>query len=1196
METIVERADLANLQLAPARSEARDRLMNFRETKSGCRIRFGLAIIACLNSIIFSPARFAAGQERSDSPKAEKSVSEANPLTIEIVQTWIQQLKADLTLEPKLVQSLLQVYEAIQVELRSKSENERLAKELAASAEAAPAATSEMKRRKESPPARDLISDSALRSYQLQALQELLQTQKTNLQSAIDARTKAEADITSREARKKDLPRSIAEERAKLLDLNEKLAAPSATAEAQEPRLREAETLLLRSQIAALTERIRKREQELRVSEAESELLALRKSVFAADERYYQGRVKEIVDELNKRRETKIEEEKLKVAALAASTPPELMELSNRLLSRANEWLELAKRNTAIELAIEQSNTNLKKWEERNRIMTDRSQTHSDQLFGVINNWNGLLLRRHRNELPDEGKLQKQLNEHLDRMQQTETLIIDMEDWKNQDSAAQMDVADFTGSSIQTANRELTPGLSQQADKLLAAERELVTSFTMDAKNYSDNLYTLSESKQATIRLIRKYRAFIDQHILWIRSAKPIGPSDLSQIWPATQHILLFRNWSNAFSNLLAEWQKKLWQPILFTLLWITIVFNTSKMRRMLSSLGEVAGRSTLTDFAPTAKGILLVLLLSAPWAALLLFLGYRLHQADAPKSFTNALGIGFMVAARYFYPLELMRQVCRNGGLAENHFGWSRQTTSLLRRHLRWLIDLGIPSAAICGVLYTLEDNRFEHSLGRVAFTVLMVLCSLFLATVLRPSQGVFREYLAEHPGGWADRLRYIWYFGLCLGPLLLSFNSLSGYHYTALRLAMLWHTSIVTIVGLFLLYQILRRWLLLSRRKIMTNQARQRLEEVQFRENVGSTTSLPTNPTSGNESGAQEFSLGAKQLDLAEINAQTLRLALSVLVVAAIVAMAYIWSGVVPAVNVLNSVTLWKVQGATPSEQTPITLASLLWAIPIVVLTFIGARNLPGLLEIALLQQLPFQNSVRYAIATLSRYAIVMLGIGLTFNSIGVRWANIQWLVAALGVGLGFGLQEIFGNFVSGLILLFEQPIRVGDVITLGETTGSVSRIRMRATTITNWDRQELIIPNKDLITGRLLNWTLSDSTNRVVITVGISYESDPERACQIIEEICASHENVLTDPKPTAHLENFGDSTINLKIRLFLENLDTRVQTRHELQTQIHHRFVEEGIEIAFPQRDLHIRSIPKTLVDFLTNRRPSENASR
>jgi len=322
----------------------------------------------------------------------------------------------------------------------------------------------------------------------------------------------------------------------------------------------------------------------------------------------------------------------------------------------------------------------------------------------------------------------------------------------------------------------------------------------------------------------------------------------------------------------------------------------------------------------------------------------------------------------------------------------------------------------------------------------------------------------------------------------------------------------------------------------------------------------------------------------DLAQINAQTIRLVRSTLIFAAIGAVAFIWSGVLPAVSVLESVELWRVEGATPDKPTWITLADLFVAIPIAIMTVVAARNLPGLLEIALLQHLPLENAVRYAIASLSRYTLLILGIAMTFNSIGVRWASIQWLVAALGVGLGFGLQEIFANFVSGLILLFEQPIRVGDVITLGDTTGSVSRIRMRATTVTNFDQQELIIPNKDLITGRLLNWTLTDTTSRMIIQVGISYDSDPELACSLLREVCSNHPNVLSEPPPTAYFEQFGDSTLDLKARFFLANLDQRLPTRHDLHTEIRKRFAAAGIEISFPQRDLHLRSVPHDLVSI------------
>jgi potassium efflux system protein len=142
------------------------------------------------------------------------------------------------------------------------------------------------------------------------------------------------------------------------------------------------------------------------------------------------------------------------------------------------------------------------------------------------------------------------------------------------------------------------------------------------------------------------------------------------------------------------------------------------------------------------------------------------------------------------------------------------------------------------------------------------------------------------------------------------------------------------------------------------------------------------------------------------------------------------------------------------------------------------------------------------------------------------------------------------------------------------------------MRSTTITNWDRQELIVPNKDLITGRLLNWTLSDNTNRIVIDVGIAYGSDTDRACQLMRQICHEHPNVLRDPEPTVTFEAFGDSSLQLRIRAFLSDLDERLPTMHELNLKIHDTLLHSGIEMAFPQRDLHIRSLPQELTNLLS----------
>ena len=178
---------------------------------------------------------------------------------------------------------------------------------------------------------------------------------------------------------------------------------------------------------------------------------------------------------------------------------------------------------------------------------------------------------------------------------------------------------------------------------------------------------------------------------------------------------------------------------------------------------------------------------------------------------------------------------------------------------------------------------------------------------------------------------------------------------------------------------------------------------------------------------------------------------------------------------------------QPHTEQRVVPITLGSLLVALLLVFMTFVVVRNLPGLLEISLFRRWETGPGERYAVASIAKYAITLLGGVLAFNAIGIGWSNVQWLVAAVGLGLGFGLQEIFANFVSGLILLFERPIRVGDTVTVDNRSGTVSKIRIRATVITTFDRKELVVPNKEFVTKQVINWSLSDPVLRVEIPVG-------------------------------------------------------------------------------------------------------------
>jgi potassium efflux system protein len=518
--------------------------------------------------------------------------------------------------------------------------------------------------------------------------------------------------------------------------------------------------------------------------------------------------------------------------------------------------------------------------------------------------------------------------------------------------------------------------------------------------------------------------------------------------------------------------------------------------------------------------------------------------------------------------PLEFCRLAVRKGGFAVTQFQWPAAITQPLTRSMWWTEFTVLPLF----FFWRIFDGQTEvtpqlAASAQLLFIAMTAIASLVLWRLIHPRSGLAAIALAEHPGGWLQNLRWLWHPLIAAIPLALGVLAAFGYSYSAAVLALRLYRTIWLLIVAGVLLGFLLKWLSVSRGRLLLKQLRER-------------SAPQSDPQATGVEGEGVEIVDETQPDLSAINDQTRRLIIATLVFFVLFGVYLTWSPVLPALQFLQRFTLWPIEDAS-GEISYITLANVLAALPLVVVTVVLFRNLPGLLETTLLQRLPLENAVRYAITTLVSYAIAGVGIVATALTLGLRWDSIQWLVAGLGVGLGFGLQEIFANFISGIILLFEQPIRVGDIVTVDSTTGVVSRIRMRATTITNWDRQEYVVPNRDFITGRLTNWTLTDSTNRVVINVGVAYGSDTARACQILQELCAQNNHVLEEPAPLITFEGFGDSTLNLVLRFYLPTLDNRLGVIHQMHTAIHDRFNAEGIEIAFPQRDLHVRSLPPEL---------------
>ena len=234
---------------------------------------------------------------------------------------------------------------------------------------------------------------------------------------------------------------------------------------------------------------------------------------------------------------------------------------------------------------------------------------------------------------------------------------------------------------------------------------------------------------------------------------------------------------------------------------------------------------------------------------------------------------------------------------------------------------------------------------------------------------------------------------------------------------------------------------------------------------------------------------------------------------------------------------------------------------------------------LDTRLLRRTRFDRGIRDSIKTAANYAGIIIAFILAATYAGIDFTNLAIVAGALGVGIGFGLQSIVNNFVSGLILLAERPIRVGDWIVVGAEQGTVREINVRATEIETFDRSTVIIPNSTLITGTVKNWTHSDKMGRLSIPVGVTYNCDPEQVQALLLECAADHTMVLRAPEPYVYFKDFGASSLDFELRCYIIDVDNLLTVSSDLRYAIFKSLKEAGIEIPFPQRDVNFKDMDR-----------------
>ena len=261
---------------------------------------------------------------------------------------------------------------------------------------------------------------------------------------------------------------------------------------------------------------------------------------------------------------------------------------------------------------------------------------------------------------------------------------------------------------------------------------------------------------------------------------------------------------------------------------------------------------------------------------------------------------------------------------------------------------------------------------------------------------------------------------------------------------------------------------------------------------------------------------------------------------------------------------------------NQTPVTLASIIIFVVIFIGFLILAQLATRFLSKRVLSRLHVEEGIRYNLERVMRYTLVIIGAIVAFQFIGINLSSLAFIFGLLSVGIGFGLQNVTSNFVSGLILLFERPIKVGDRVTVGETEGDVVAINMRATTILSINNIAIIVPNSEFISSKVINWSYGDKKVRLNIDVGVSYTSNLDTVLRCIREVGLENSKVLKNPEPIVNFVSFGGSSWNMTLRCWIADPKGHRQVTSDINCAIVRKFQENGVEIPYPQRDLHIRS--------------------
>jgi miniconductance mechanosensitive channel len=722
----------------------------------------------------------------------------------------------------------------------------------------------------------------------------------------------------------------------------------------------------------------------------------------------------------------------------------------------------------------------------------------------------------------------------------------------------------------QADGQPLTSEQNRILEAQLRTQRELLNSLLQGGDTLILELTKLKVSNSQLEDALKEVNEATHRYLFWTSDVRPMGfswPIDIVQDLRRLISLDTFGQVGKAGVMILTS--KETIFPLLAALILVGFsIYSRRHFTRFLERSSARVGKVTQDHFWLTLRTVFWSILVASPLPVLWMTLGYGLREAW-PYPLAVAIGDGVTATVPLLWVVMICATFARPNGLFIAHFAWPRQRVTRAMRYYLMSIGLIVPFIMALIMFDNLNDREFSGSLGRLCF---MLICGALAMVTLSLKRAGIPLYVDKTGSGDNMVNRMLWNL-LLSAPLVAILAAAVGYLATAQALLARLETSVAIWFLLLVVYHIIRRWMLIQRRRLAFDRAKHRRAEILAQRARGEEEPHNTSSTEGTTE-ADEV-----ELDLDAISTQSLRLVRSILMLIALLSVIVLWSEIHSAFGFLENISLWDatstVQGVESLE--PITLGAVLIAILVLIITTQLVRNFPALLELALLQHLDLTPGTGYAITTITKYLILLFGGLVGFSMIGIEWSKLQWLVAALGVGLGFGLQEIFANFISGLIILFEKPIRIGDTVTIRDLTGSITRINTRATTISDWDRKEIIVPNKAFITEQFINWSLSDSVTRVVLTVPAPSDANSEEVTQILYTAAERCSLVIDNPAPEVFLVDLQQGIQIFELRIYAAEMGHRMPLRHEIHQLILAGFREHGIDMPFPPFQMRLETL-------------------